>query len=220
MNRPLLFGHRGARRYAPENTLAAFELALEHGCDGFEFDVRVTADSHAIICHDAHLARRDVARSNHPQLLERCPSLTTLDKVLAGFASRAYLYIELKVACTDQLLHAIRTFPPQRGFVVASFLPEVLTAVHGRNSDIPLGFICDNARELRRWRELPLTTVMPKHTIVTPSLLDELHGAGKQVFVWTVNGEREMLHLCDMGVDGIVSDDTRLLCRLLRRQAG
>ena len=48
-------GHRGARavRQIPENTLASFELCLQHGCDGFEFDVRLSADGQAVICHDA-----------------------------------------------------------------------------------------------------------------------------------------------------------------------
>jgi hypothetical protein len=45
---PLLLGHRGARRAAPENTLAAFDLALQHGCDGFEFDVRRTLDGRSL----------------------------------------------------------------------------------------------------------------------------------------------------------------------------
>src|SRR5450755_4596674 len=55
MNRPLLLGHRGARasRHLPENTLASFELCLEQGCDGFEFDVHCSSDKQGVICHDA-----------------------------------------------------------------------------------------------------------------------------------------------------------------------
>jgi glycerophosphoryl diester phosphodiesterase len=53
-HRPLLLGHRGLRvpQAPPENTFAAFDLALQHGCDGFEFDVRLTGDGRAVICHD------------------------------------------------------------------------------------------------------------------------------------------------------------------------
>jgi glycerophosphoryl diester phosphodiesterase len=54
ITRPLLLGHRGARgiRSIPENTIASFDRALADGCDGFEFDVRLTADGEAVICHD------------------------------------------------------------------------------------------------------------------------------------------------------------------------
>jgi glycerophosphoryl diester phosphodiesterase len=65
---PLLLGHRGARHYAPENTLDAFDLALAHGCDGFEFDVRMSADHHPIIVHDPNL--RDVVIADFTA--ERC----------------------------------------------------------------------------------------------------------------------------------------------------
>jgi glycerophosphoryl diester phosphodiesterase len=52
--RPLLLGHRGTCRSASvrENTFNAFNLALTRGCDGFEFDVRLTADRVAVVCHD------------------------------------------------------------------------------------------------------------------------------------------------------------------------
>ena len=61
--KPLLLGHRGAKSYAPENTIEAFELALQHGCDGFEFDVRFTADAQAVICHDPKFNRVEIATS-------------------------------------------------------------------------------------------------------------------------------------------------------------
>ena len=62
---PLLLGHRGARASAgiPENTLASFDLALQHGCDGFEFDVRLTACGTAVVCHDAKVGGITVARA-------------------------------------------------------------------------------------------------------------------------------------------------------------
>ena len=61
--RPLLLGHRGARaeKSIPENTLASFDRALAHGCDGFEFDVRLSADGQPVICHDATVQGVEVA---------------------------------------------------------------------------------------------------------------------------------------------------------------
>ncbi len=218
MKRPLLLGHRGARRYAPENTLAAFELALAHGCDGFEFDVRCTADGRAVICHGARFLRREVARTSYTALCGRARALPLLQEVLAQFAARAYLYIELKAGGIEaELLALLRAHPPQRGYVVASFLPQVLGAVHACDSSIPLGFICDSRRKLPQWRKLPVSAVMPQHTLVTPALVDQLHSAGKQILVWTVNREKEMRRLAALGVEGIVSDETELLCRVFER---
>src|SRR5436305_9522701 len=100
-NRILLLGHRGARRYAPENTLTAFDLALEHGADGFEFDVRCTRNSHAIICHNARLNRLSVRRHTFKQLQASFThadhSPPCLEDVLERFARTAFLNIEIKV---------------------------------------------------------------------------------------------------------------------------
>lgn len=54
---PLIIGHRGASARAPENTLAAFDLAIEEGADGVEFDVRLARDGVPVVIHDASLCR-------------------------------------------------------------------------------------------------------------------------------------------------------------------
>jgi glycerophosphoryl diester phosphodiesterase len=216
----LLLGHRGARRSAPENTLAAFELALDHGCDGFEFDIRATADAVPVVCHDPDIAGLTVSRCSHAQLTARCPDLTDLHAVLARFASRAYLYIELKVAgLEDALLSSLAQHGPERGYVVASFLPEVIQSVHARDGAIPLGLICSRSDQLALWRSLPINILMPHNRLVLPSLPREAHEAGKQVFVWTINRAKEMQALAQAGIDGILSDDTELLGRTFGRSA-
>src|SRR5882762_10350141 len=89
--KPLLLGHRGARafRQIPENSLASFELCLRHGCDGFEFDVRRSADGQAVICHDATVGGMEIANTASETL-----PLPTLEDVLRQFAHRAFLDIE------------------------------------------------------------------------------------------------------------------------------
>ena len=57
--KPLIFGHRGASKYAPENTMAAFEQALEMGADGFELDTMLSADGIPVVIHDEHLNQDD-----------------------------------------------------------------------------------------------------------------------------------------------------------------
>src|SRR6266496_455866 len=122
MTRPLLLGHRGARasRHIHENTLASFELCLDHGCDGFEFDVRRSVDGETVICHDATYSGMEIAQAPTKNL-----ELPSLAEVLQRFSSRAFLDIELKVPGLErQAIAALRAHPPQIGYVVSSFLPE------------------------------------------------------------------------------------------------
>jgi glycerophosphoryl diester phosphodiesterase len=220
--RPLLLGHRGARRCAPENTLTAFDLALSHGCDGFEFDVRRTADNYAVICHDPELAGLPVANSAYSTILQRqrpllsgagsaCQNLPRLDDIVQRYGSRAFLDIELKVAgLEERAIACVEPLPADR-YVVSSFLPEVLQRIHGLRPGISLGYICDQEPASVRWRELPCAFVIPEQKLVTQALVDEIHGARKKVFIWTVNSEAEMLRFAKAGADAIISDDTELL---------
>jgi len=212
--RPLLLGHRGARSVCsiPENRLESFDRALADGCDGFEFDVRLTADDQVVICHDPRFGGIEIAASTAARLAP----LPNLKDVLAGYQARAFLDIELKVSGLEKItLELVRKYPPQKGFVVSSFLPEILLTLHAQNAAVPLGLICDTRARLVRWKELPVEYVIPHHKCATASLVTELKKASKKVFVWTVNNPAHMLQLRDLGVDGIISDDTQLLCRTL-----
>jgi glycerophosphoryl diester phosphodiesterase len=211
MARPLLLGHRGARKYAPENTLAALELALEHGCDGFEFDVRMTADMHAVICHDPKFLCKIISESKRSEL-----DVPALEEVVTRFASRAFLNIELKVSGTESCTAEMLRLHPFRG-VVSSFLPEVIDKMAALKAEVALGLICDSTRQLAPWQDLPIQAVMANRGLVSQKLIAELHSAGKQVFVWTVNNAREMKKFAEWGVDGIISDDTKLLVETVGR---
>jgi glycerophosphoryl diester phosphodiesterase len=214
MARPLLLGHRGARKYAPENTIEAFRCALEHACDGFEFDVRVTSDTQAIICHDPKVERVTVARASCAELREKFAQLATLDEVLAEFGNRAFLNLEIKVAGAEELVLAgLREFPPKRGLILSSFLPKVIERLRELDAQSELGIICENRRQLANWKELPVQAVMVERGMLSAKLFDEMKSAGKRVFVWTVNDAREIRKFAEMGVDGIISDDTRLLVK-------
>ena len=214
MSLPLLLGHRGARafRQIPENTLASFELCLRHGCDGFEFDVRLSSDGQAVICHDATIGAMKIENTAAKNL-----PLPTLEDVLRQFAQRAFLDIELKVAGLGlQTLAELRKYPPQKGFVVSSFLPDVLTAIHDLDPAIPLGFLCETRDQLRGWREMPAEWVIPQFKLADGKLVELVHAAGKRTMVWTVNRAERMREFAAWGVDAIISDETELMVPSLR----
>ena len=212
---PLLLGHRGARarKSIPENTFASFDQALADGCDGFEFDVRLTADGGALVCHDPHTGGIEIASSSVTQ----CLSLPRFEEVVARYHARAFLDIELKVAGLERTAAAaLKQHWPERGFVVSSFLPQVVLAMHAQDAAIPVGLICETRAELLRWTDLPITYVVPHRNLVDARLVQEVQRAGKKILVWTVNSRAEMQQLRDWGAEGIISDDTSLLARTLR----
>jgi glycerophosphoryl diester phosphodiesterase len=213
MTRPLLLGHRGARasRHIPENTLESFELCLQHGCDGFEFDVRRSADGQAVICHDSVIRGMVVAKTPAAVL-----GLLTLGEVLPSFGGRAFLDIELKIAGLEhEVVRLLRGHPPGKGHVLSSFKPEVLTAIHGFDPTIPLGFICDRRNEIDRWRELPVAWVIPQYELADQTLIEQVRASGKKVMVWTVNREDRMRRFAELGVDAVISDQTELAAQVL-----
>ncbi len=211
LRRPLLLGHRGARRYSAENTIEAFDLALQHGCDGFEFDVRRTCDSRSILCHDPKLHHHTVAESTYADLQSAVSSLACLEDVFGRYAGRAFLDMELKVPqLEDAVISALHTSRPC-DYVVSSFLSDVLDGLRARDPLVQRGFIFDDGEGLMRWAALDVHYVMPHHRLVSRELIEDVHAAGRRILVWTVNQESEMLQFAEWGADGIISDNTKLL---------
>jgi glycerophosphoryl diester phosphodiesterase len=214
--RPLLLGHRGARaeKSIRENTPAAFDFALNQGCDGFEFDVRLTADRQAVVCHNATTRGLEIAASSAQRL-----ALPLLRDVLTRYQSTAFLDIELKVPGLENItVDLLRVLVPASGCVVSSFLPQVLRTFHGLDATIPLGLICETKAECSLWSQLPVEYVIPHYRLVRQELISEIKSACKKMLVWTVNVQAEMRRFLKWGVDGIISDDPKRLARTLGRR--
>jgi glycerophosphoryl diester phosphodiesterase len=212
---PLLLGHRGARasNSVPENTPASFDLALEHGCNGFEFDVRLTGCGRSVVCHDPKVDGIAVAQATADQLLQ----LPLLDDVLQHYNQRAFLDIELKVSGLEsKLLTLVRELRMEEDYVVSSFLPEVILELKARSAKIQCGIIYDKQEKLAGWREMNVEYIIPHHSLVTRKLVEEVHDAGRRLLTWTVNDPKAMLRLAEWKVDGLISDDTQLLVSTFR----
>jgi glycerophosphoryl diester phosphodiesterase len=215
----LLLGHRGAREYAPENTIAAFDLSLRHGAHGFEFDVRSTRDRQSVICHNPKFRRLVIRRHTLKQLRAAAASPKqmppTLEAVLERYSRSAFLNIEVKVRGSEELVvRAVQRARPQRYFI-SSFLPGVIRRLHELDSSLPLGALAQTSWQLRRWRILPVSYVVPRYHLLSRRLVEKLHAADKTVITWTVNLPRQMKRAAELGVDGIISDDTKLLVQTL-----
>ncbi|HEY6763186.1 MAG TPA: glycerophosphodiester phosphodiesterase [Candidatus Sulfotelmatobacter sp.] len=217
--RPVLLGHRGTRgnKSIAENTLASFDQALADGCDGFEFDVRLTLDEEAVVCHDPKSGSVVIGRTRASALCD----LPSLSEVLQRYRSSAFLDIEIKVAGLENIVfEGMRRHKPTRGFVISSFLPQVLRRLHGLDPHLPLGLICEKQSQLKLWENSPAGFLILHYGLVQKKLIDSVKDAGKKIFVWTVNNEKMMKELADWKVDGIISDHTQMLASVLGDQHG
>ncbi len=229
----LLLGHRGCRGKFTENTFAAFDHAIECGCDGFEFDVRLSADAIPVVWHDARVRGRVVAGQTFQDLRRECSTdqcatersaiaprlprreaiaLCRLEEVLARYAHVAWMDIELKVRGVEaQLAELLRRYRPARGFVVSSFRRPVLLALHRIDPGLPLAFIFKRMPLAKTWRAMPIQFVKPNARLVTSARVRQFHAAGMKVLTWTVNHPSAMRRLCEAGVDGMIGDNPALL---------
>lgn len=214
---PLLrIGHRGNRSVAgiTENSPAAFDLALQHGCEGFEFDIRCSSDGFPVVCHDPKIGNLKLSDTKRKQLKD----LLDLEQLLQKYHHQAFLDIELKVAGIEtKVLAALREHRIERDYVVSSFLAEVVMELKARSASVPVGIICETTSQLTRWPQLPVDFVIAEKSLVDRKLVEDVHAAHRKVFVWTVNDKPSMLRFASWQVDGIISDDTKLLCEVLKR---
>jgi len=225
--RPLVYGHRGARARAVENTIAAFDLALAEGADGVELDVRMTGDGELVILHDAHLALGEAKAARVDRLSwgqtkelgrKLGVSIPTLDEALAWHRRNGKLTnVELKgdVAHVPWLgrraAELIGKHGPD-GILVSSFHPGLVFSVHRQLPELPVALLLEAGRlndleQLAGYsRLLGAKAVHPDRRLVTADVMKRLRARGSIVNTWTVNDETEALRLSALGVDGIVTD--------------
>jgi glycerophosphoryl diester phosphodiesterase len=224
----LLLGHRGCRGAFTENTFAAFDHALESGCDGFELDVRMTADAVPVIWHDARLRGRFLSRQRWEAMRERCLTarigrsviaLCELEEVLARYRQVAFMDIELKVRGLEtQVAELVRRYRPERGFLISSFRRPVLREIHSVDPTLPLGFIFDRMPREKVWGELPVQYMKPSARLVTAARVRQFHAAGMKVLTWRVSQGTIARRVVEAGVDGMIGDDPEMLAATDKRE--
>lgn len=200
--------------------MAAFDLALRHGAHGFEFDVRCTRDRQTILCHDPKLNRLVLRRHTLRRIQESCNEHDGMPPSLEDVLDRyrkEFLNIEVKVRGIEPIIVAAIKRVRPRDYFISSFLPGVVRRLHTLDRSLVLGALAQTRWQLRRWRILPVSYVVPHYRLLTRRLVEKIHAADKKVVTWTVNDPRQMLRATALGVDAIISDDTRLLVETLAK---
>lgn len=195
---PLVIAHRGACWDAPDNTLAAFELAVEQGADYVEFDVRLAPGGRLVLRHDP--------------VPDPCPpDLPKLDEALVALRGRVGLAVEIKEdAAAEPVMHALRAHRiASESLLVLSFRLRALETARRRRPDVRtalnLGRRPDAAAAGRHWG------VSFQDAVAKPKRIRLARSLGLASFVFTVNEPARMRELAELGVDGIFTDRPALL---------
>ena len=223
--RPLILGHRGARHAAPENTFAAFDLALTEGAEGIELDVRMNASGEVMVCHDVTLERvtdgRDrravhelTSRECEAVRLARDERLPRLVDVLA-WAERHQACVNVEMKSDGRrrrdLVRAVAELTRQRAdLVIVSSFNAALVAAHALLApEVPSAWLVESPR-LATLAPLVWTgniAVHPKAALVTAERVARWKSWGRRIHVWTVNDVERARELAALGVDCLISDN-------------
>lgn len=232
--KPAIIAHRGASAYAPENTLAAFKLALEQGADAIELDAKLSADGQVVVIHDQTLDRTtpvtgrvqdfimaDLHRmdaGSHFDIAFQGEPIPTLDEVFKAVGQLTYINVELTNYATlhdklpEKVAELVKHHKLQQRVFFSSFYVFNLIRIRRLLPEVPVGLLLPSG-----WKgKLShfISTGLLRYQSLHPGLRDvslrlvkQTHKKGRLLFVYTVNQEEDMRRLFEMGVDGIFTAD-------------
>ena len=218
--------HRGASREAPENTLAAFQKAIDDMADYIELDVQMTSDGYIVVMHDTSAYRTTGVAKNITDMTyeeirsldagswfskeykgEKVPSLEEVLKLVKG---KARLNIEIKSSSDSAVVAAkvvglIQKYSMQKECVITSFDYGALSAVKEVDEDIQTGYILSVAYG-KFYENDGVDFFSVNASFLTKRVVDAIHNTGKQVYAWTVNNDTSIKNLANKGIDNIITD--------------
>ncbi|RTE85704.1 MULTISPECIES: glycerophosphodiester phosphodiesterase [Gammaproteobacteria] len=218
----LVIAHRGASALAPENTIAAFNKAIEAKADAIEFDV-VQVGQEIYVFHDRYLERLTAQPGRFVDLTkEQINKLSifgqhpipTLAETLQCIGNHCGVNIEIKGTVDTSLLvdniqHAIQNFnidPAQ--LIVSSFNHHWLNSVKAKAPQIKIGALTSNCLVdyAKCAADLGAYSFHVDVNFICDELVKDAHARGLKVFVYTVDEPHDMHWLAELGVDGIFTN--------------
>jgi glycerophosphoryl diester phosphodiesterase len=243
MGNTTIFAHRGASAHAPENTLAAFILALKQGADAIELDAKLTADGHVVVIHDQTVDRttgssgqvkemslaalRKLDAGSHFDFAFRGEPIPMLEEVFAEVGGKIFINVELTNYASlfdglpEKVAALVERHDLTQSVLFSSFNPIALRRIHRLLPQVPLGLLCFPGRKgswMRGWLGrllVPYQALHPEVSDATPSLIAAVHHRNRRVNVYTVNRPEDMRRLFAAKVDGIFTDDPLLARKIL-----
>ena len=229
MRAPWIVAHRGASGSAPENTLAAFQRAVELGATFIETDLHLTRDARFVAIHDPKLERTTNGKGavrehtlaelrkldagmwfDRQYMDERIP---TLEEVLEFARKRdVVFYLEVKYDSAwgmhHALVSALQGAETAARTIVLSFDPATLVALRKLDSAIMMGLLVESGKgdPVKAALDVGARQLCPRWDMVTPELVKQAHRADLHVVTWTVNDAEKMRAVIAADVDGIMTD--------------
>jgi glycerophosphoryl diester phosphodiesterase len=246
MTRPLVIAHRGSSGERPENTLPAFEHAIEQSADMIETDLHLSRDGVVVIHHDPDLERlgepgeiRDYTASELAAMnaapgvatVEKMPTLLDLLDVLDGLGEHMQFNLELKVGLNDVayeglediVVSAVEARGLMPRMLFSSFYDPVLARIRERSASARIALLVSPRAPVaifERAARVFAEAINPHVGLVTPELVEQAHAAGLRVYPYTANDSAEMARLLDCGVDGIITNHPARLHAVLDERTG
>lgn len=231
MKRPLIIAHRGANRFATENTLPAFKKAVSLGCDGVEFDVRLTLDNEVVVFHDESLKRifgidenvRDIPYKRLIKITDG--KIPRLEEVLNVVKNMRLINIELKIdgkfsgVLEERVLNITKKFDIFDKILFSSFNPLTIGIIKRLKQDAITGLLFDSEAFYKELGSvlasfLQCQAINPEYKILNDFMLMHYREWGLKVFTWTVDKKRDILNMMRLGVDGIITNRPEIALRL------
>jgi glycerophosphoryl diester phosphodiesterase len=237
--RTLVLGHRGARAYAPMNTIPSFELALKQGADGIELDTHFSKDGQLIVLHDfsvdattngkglakdmtlAELKALDAGSSFSPEYAgTRIP---ILDEVFEAVGKKLFINVEIKSETqeTDGVEQAvadcIARHSLQGSVIVSSFNPLALRRYRAIQPEVPIGYLYSPEYDFSEAMEgFPHEARHPQDQMIDAAYMKWAREHNYRVNTWTVNDPVRAVTLHKLGVDAIITDKPDVIIEAVR----
>jgi glycerophosphoryl diester phosphodiesterase len=240
MSRPLVIAHRGASGERPENTLSAYELAIDQSADMIEIDLHLSLDGVVMIHHDASLERLGTSgeirehTSSELSRLNAAPGasveerIPTLLDVLDRFGDRMEFNLEIKVGegnAYEGIEEIALAAVVERGLLprmlFSSFYDEVLGRMRALSSAARLALLVSPrapVKILERAAAVSAEAINPEVRLVDSGLVAKAHKAGFAVYPYTEDDPAGMVRLLEAGVDGIITNHPARLRDLLNNR--
>ena len=223
MNKIQKIGHRGAKGYEPENTLAAFQKAIDLGCDGIELDVHLSADNEIIVIHDETIDRTSNGKGFVKQMtlselkkfrIDEKHEIPTLEEVFKLINHKISINIELKsFKAAEKVVELIEKYVQERkweynDFVVSSFDRNALQQVRFLNDKIQIGVLTATDLDLAFAfaKLIKAKTINPYFQLLNEENITKIHEQGLEIHTWTVNEIEDINQMKILKVDAIISD--------------
>ena len=195
----LVWAHRGASGYAPENTLEAFRKAVEMGADGVELDVQLTKDGELVVIHDE---RAMIPTLEEVYELLKPTGLTINVELKTGVV----FYPEIEARVLDL---TARMGLEERVWY-SSFNHYTVQRIKELNPQAKTGMLyCDGIVNPVSYGALVVgaDAMHPAlYNLQYPNYMEDCKKHGKRVHVWTVNEEQYMRMVCEMQVDAMITN--------------